>query len=180
MKPKPGVVITELGVKMGLNGVDNAALKFANVRVPRENMMNKLTDVDDQGRFSSEIKNLNNRFFAVTERLLSGRLCIASMMVGASRACLFIAITYAKQRMAVGPTGESDTPIFNYQLQQNALIPLLARSISLGLLHVKCKNIYQDPKGWEDEVLSLCCIDKTLSGWNLERVASICRERCGG
>ena len=26
----------------------------------------------------------------------------------------------------------------------------------------------------------LCCIDKTMTGWNLERVASICRERCGG
>ena len=29
-------------------------------------------------------------------------------------------------------------------------------------------------------MLSMCCIDKTLAGWNLERVASICRERCGG
>ena len=114
MKPKPGVRITELGIKMGLNGVDNAALKFDNVRIPRENMLNKFTDVDENGRFNSKIKNLNQRFFYVTERLLSGRLCIASMMVGGSRACLYIAITYAKQRMAVGPKGESDTPIFNY------------------------------------------------------------------
>jgi len=29
-------------------------------------------------------------------------------------------------------------------------------------------------------MLTLCCIDKTLNGWNLERTASICRERCGG
>ena len=28
--------------------------------------------------------------------------------------------------------------------------------------------------------MSLCSIDKTLNGWNAERVASICRERCGG
>jgi acyl-CoA oxidase len=26
----------------------------------------------------------------------------------------------------------------------------------------------------------MCCIDKTMVGWNLERVATICRERCGG
>jgi hypothetical protein len=57
-------------------------------------------------------------------------------------------------------------------------MPLLVRSISLGLFHVMCKNIYQNPKGYEDVVLSLCCIDKTMNGWNLERVASICRERC--
>lgn len=43
-----------------------------------------------------------------------------------------------------------------------------------------CKNIYQNPVGHEDDLLSLCCIDKTLNGWNLERVSSICRERCGG
>jgi len=56
----------------------------------------------------------------------------------------------------------------------------LARSISLGLFHVMCKDIYQNPKGYERVVLSLCCIDKTMNSWNLERVASICRERCGG
>ena len=43
-----------------------------------------------------------------------------------------------------------------------------------------CKDVYQNPKGFEKEVLSLCCIDKTMNGWNLERVASVCRERCGG
>ena len=102
---------------MGVNGVDNAALTFDNVRIPRENMMNRYTDVDKNGKFSTKIKKLPQRFFQVTEKLLSGRLCIASMAVGASRSCLFIAITYAQQRMAVGPKGESDTPIFAYQLQ---------------------------------------------------------------
>ena len=116
LKEKNGMQIIDMGAKLGANGVDNAALKFDNVRIPRVNMMNKFTDVDDQGKFSSEIKGLNQRFFQVTERLLSGRLCIASMCVGASRSCLYIAITYAKQRMAVGPKGESNAPIFSYQL----------------------------------------------------------------
>ena len=48
------------------------------------------------------------------------------------------------------------------------------------MLHVMCKDIFQNPKGYEEELLSLCCIDKTLNGWNLERVASVSRERCGG
>jgi acyl-CoA oxidase len=26
----------------------------------------------------------------------------------------------------------------------------------------------------------LCCIDKCLVVWNLDRVATVCRERCGG
>ena len=114
MKEMPGVSIIDMGNKIGQNGVDNAALKFDHVRIPRVNMMNKFSDVDENGNFSSKFKSKSARFFGVTEKLLSGRICIASMCVGAARSCLYIAITYAKKRMAVGPKGESDTPIFEY------------------------------------------------------------------
>jgi acyl-CoA oxidase len=109
-----GVTIREMGIKMGLNGVDNGSLLFDNVRIPRENMMNKYGDVDANGNFSSEVAHIPSRFFKVTERLVSGRVCIASMAMGATRACLFVGIKYAMQRLAVGSTGKSDTPIFNY------------------------------------------------------------------
>jgi len=91
-----GVSITDMGLKMGNNGVDNATIAFDNVRIPRVNMMNRYTDVDEGGNFNSKIRSIGGRFFAVTERLLSGRLCIASMTMGAQRACLYIAIAYAK------------------------------------------------------------------------------------
>ena len=41
MKTMPGVTIEDMGYKMGLNGVDNAKLSFDNVRIPRENLLNK-------------------------------------------------------------------------------------------------------------------------------------------
>jgi acyl-CoA oxidase len=47
MKEVPGVTIIDMGVKMGQNGVDNAALFFKNVRIPRVNMLNKFTDVNE-------------------------------------------------------------------------------------------------------------------------------------
>ena len=46
LTPLPGVEINDMGIKMGLNGIDNAALKFHSVRIPRVNMMNKYADVD--------------------------------------------------------------------------------------------------------------------------------------
>ena len=85
-----------MGVKFGLNGVDNAALKFNQVRIPRENMMNRYADVDESGNFSSDVDRIPQRFFKVTERLLSGRLCIAAMALGGARGALYIAIKYAQ------------------------------------------------------------------------------------
>ena len=96
MKPYSGIEIRDMGFKMGQNGVDNAALLFHNVRIPRENMMNKLADVDENGVYHSKEKSLSRRFFAATERLLSGRLCIASMSLSSIKAALYIAITYSK------------------------------------------------------------------------------------
>lgn len=49
LKQLPGVEIREMGLKIGLNGVDNAALLFHNVRIPRVNMMNKYCDVNEKG-----------------------------------------------------------------------------------------------------------------------------------
>jgi acyl-CoA oxidase len=54
MKPMLGVSIVDMGIKMGLNGVDNGALMFKDVRIPREHMMNRYSDVDALGNFKSE------------------------------------------------------------------------------------------------------------------------------
>lgn len=53
MKPMPGVFIEDMGIKIGLNGVDNGRLIFTNVKIKREQMLNKLNDVDEHGKFHS-------------------------------------------------------------------------------------------------------------------------------
>ena len=105
-----------MGWKQGVNGVDNGMLRFDKVRVPRVNMMNKYTDVDENGKFHCEIEKRYSRFFKVTERLLSGRMCLASMAMGCTRSCIYVGIKYSQNRKGVGESGKSDTPIFNYQL----------------------------------------------------------------
>ena len=107
LKAYPGVEINDMGVKIGLNGVDNAALKFHSVKIPRTNMMNKYSDVNENGEFSSDIKGIQQRFFKVTERLLSGRLCIASMMLGAIKSTIYVTVKYSQQRKGVSPNGNS-------------------------------------------------------------------------
>jgi acyl-CoA oxidase len=117
MKPMPGVTIEDMGHKLGLNGVDNGRLFFHSVKVKREMMLNKLNEVTPDGKFISDIKKKSARFFKVADRLLSGRLCIASMCHASCRKSIEVAIRYSQQRLAVGQSGESDTPIMSYQLQ---------------------------------------------------------------
>jgi acyl-CoA oxidase len=69
------------------------------------------------GVFKSDLKKNSQRFFKVADRLLSGRLCISAMCISNTKVNLFIAIRYSMQRLSVGVSGLSDTPIMAYQLQ---------------------------------------------------------------
>ncbi len=176
-----GVTIWDMGHKIGINGIDNASIGFDNVKVSKDCLLGDTSSIDNNGVFTSKIIKKRDRFLHVADRLLSGRLCIASMMIGASKYTLDLAINYANKRLAVGPNGKSNNPIFNFQFYQRSIMPLLAKTVCYNLSLNYIKDIFEGiiPSNKNDKII-LCCSVKATLAWHNEKVASISRERCGG
>ena len=185
MKVKDNVKIWDMGYKIGLNGIDNAALWFDNVRIPQDNLLDTISQITPEGEFVSTIEDKSvrkrKRFIKLADQLLSGRVCISSMCLGSTKMVLASTIKYAHSRLAVGKEGFSDMAIINYQLQQNELMPLIATTYAQNIfLNYVYDRFEKQTEEDYPEVVRLCCIAKPLVTWHTENTATICRERCGG
>ena len=55
--PLNGVTIGDCGKKAGMQGVDNGFILFNNFRIPRLNLLNRFSDVTQDGKFKTDIES---------------------------------------------------------------------------------------------------------------------------
>ncbi|XP_010708796.1 peroxisomal acyl-coenzyme A oxidase 3 isoform X1 [Meleagris gallopavo] len=191
--PMPGVMVGDIGKKIGQNGLDNGFAMFHNVRIPKENILNITGDVSPEGKYSSSFTDVKERFSAALGSLSTGRILITAVSATNLKLALSIAIRFSATRRQFGPTDEEEIPVIEYQTQQWRLLPYLAAAYALdyfskslfenfvefyaGLL-TKQKSQRQADLGREIHALSAA--SKPLSSWTAQQAAQECREACGG
>ena len=177
----PGVRIADCGEKLGLNGVDNGRLWFDQVRIPRENLLDRFASVDEHGAYTSPITSPNRRFFTMLGTLVGGRVSVAAAAGSVAKSALTIATRYASRRRQFGPAGEAETELLDYLTHQRRLLPRLATTYALhfALRHL-AKAYVESSDDNRRELETLAAGLKAYSTWHTTDTVQECRELCGG
>ncbi|XP_056411008.1 peroxisomal acyl-coenzyme A oxidase 3 isoform X2 [Hyla sarda] len=191
--PMPGVMVGDVGRKLGLDGVDNGFAVFHSVRIPQENLLNRTGDISSGGNYTSAYKDPKQRLGASLGTLSSGRVSITGMAVTNLKLAITIAIRFSATRRQFGPTDKEEIPVLEYQLQQWRLIPYLAAAYALdyfsktffiNLIELQVGIMMKDrsPRQAElgKEIHALSSAAKPLASWTAQHGAQECREACGG
>lgn len=184
----PGVTTSDDGLKAGLPGVDNGRIVFDQVRIPRENLLNRYADVAPDGSYSSEIENPSRRFFTTLGTLVRGRVSVGGAAAAGARVALSIAVRYALQRRQFSDpdTGE-ETVLLDYRSHQRRLLPLVAKSYAYAFAQndlVRRMHLVQT--GQDLDPSSQRALEKRAAGLKVAqtrhatRAIQECREACGG
>lgn len=176
-----GVTIGDCGQKMGLNGVDNGTIRFDQVIIPKENMLDRFASVSNEGAFESPIPSDNRRFFTMLGTLVGGRIGIPRSALAAARSGLSIAIIYGDQRRQFGPEGGSEVPVLNYRIHQRRLMPLLAKTYAFhfALQYLTGRFIARNEDEMQ-EIEALAAGLKSSATWHTRDTLQECREACAG
>jgi acyl-CoA oxidase len=186
-EPLPGIHIGDIGLKMGLNGVDNGWIQFQNVRVPRFNMLRRYAHVTKEGKFVQTHKP--QMAYAA---LIGTRGSLIMISINMMKKALVIAIRYCAIRRQGVQVNSSDkhpeTKLLDYQSHQYRLMPLIAKAYAYHLQLTYIQSLIEkfDLKGGNLSDAILADVHGTMAGmkafttWDTLSSIEECREACGG
>ncbi|XP_044271782.1 peroxisomal acyl-coenzyme A oxidase 3-like isoform X1 [Tribolium madens] len=193
--PYPGIVVGDMGEKIGLHGIDNGFIMFQNYRIPRENLLNRTGDVTPEGEYKSSFSEPGKILGAALENLSTGRVGIMQESANNLVCAVTIAVRYAvvRKQFAKSPDERSELPIIEYQLHQWRVFPYVAAAAVLKIFVAGFTDEYlatvqkstsatqiEDLTSVVAEIHAVVSSAKPLITWVCRDAVQECREACGG
>ncbi|XP_047330734.1 peroxisomal acyl-coenzyme A oxidase 1-like isoform X2 [Impatiens glandulifera] len=142
--PLPGITVGDIGMKFGngaYNTMDNGVLVFDHVRIPRDQMLMKVSQVTKKGEYiQSDVPRqlVYGTMVYVRQTIVSGASSFLSRAV-----C--IATRYSAVRRQFGSKdGGEETQVIDYKTQQSRLFPLIASAYAFRFVGEWLKWLYTD------------------------------------
>lgn len=194
LKPFDRITVGDIGEKIGLNGIDNGFIMFNNYRIPKENLLNRTGDINEDGAFESVFSEASKMLGAALESLSAGRLGIMHESSNTISHAVVIAVRYAAIRKQFGPERNGpEMSIIEYPLHQFRIFPFLAAACVLKIAANSLSDVYlktveksqADSNAFEvltqivSELHALVSSSKALFTWTTRDAIQEARECCG-
>ncbi|KAG8550272.1 hypothetical protein GDO81_026941 [Engystomops pustulosus] len=183
--PLPGISVGDIGPKMSFENVDNGFLMMRNIRIPRENMLSRYSQVLPDGSYVKKGSDKINYFtmIAVRVNMLRGEVLEALM-----KACTISVRYSAVRRQSELKPGDIEPKIIDYQTQQQKLFPLVATCYAIHFTAQYVDKFYHDVYSEirkEDfnslpELHALAAGMKAYATEICSNGVEVCRKACGG
>ncbi|CAJ1928584.1 unnamed protein product [Sphenostylis stenocarpa] len=142
--PLRGITIGDIGMKFGnaaYNTMDNGVLTFDHVRIPRNQMLMRVSQVTREGKYVHS--NVPRQLIYGTMVNVRQKI-VADASVALSRA-VCIATRYSAVRRQFGShNGGLETQVIDYKTQQSRLFPLLASAYAFRFVGEWLEWLYTD------------------------------------
>lgn len=139
-KPLQGIVIGEIGPKMGLKAADNGFLQLNDVRIPRDQMLMKNAQVEPDGSY---IEPKSDKLTYGT--MVFVRVVVIDMVAFNVARAATIAVRYsAVRRQSEIEKGAGEVQILDYQAQQMKLFPAIAFAHAFKAAFVTLMGSYKE------------------------------------
>ncbi|XP_039122296.1 peroxisomal acyl-coenzyme A oxidase 1-like [Dioscorea cayenensis subsp. rotundata] len=142
--PLPGITVGDIGTKFGngaYNSMDNGVLRFDHVRIPRDQMLMRVSQVTKEGKYlQSDVP----RQLVYGTMVYVRQTIVADASNALSRA-VCIAVRYSAVRRQFGSQdGGPELQVIDYKTQQSRLFPLLASAYAFRFVGEWLKWLYTD------------------------------------
>ncbi|KAK9889088.1 hypothetical protein WA026_004361 [Henosepilachna vigintioctopunctata] len=182
--PLKGIIIGEIGCKLGMNGTNNGYLGFKNVRVPRMHMLMKNSQVHPDGTY---VKSPSSKLTYGT--MVFVRVVLVADATSYMKKAVTIAVRYSAVRhQSQIKTSDPEPQIIDFVTQQYKLFPLIASVFAFHFSANWLWEVYNEVTSELEagklrnlpELHAVACCLKAVCTADAALGVEQCRLSCGG